>query len=249
MIGIFRKLTHSVLGIKAREVDRMVEETKARLSKQPRKRFSESEEDSLGWSDDFEEATPASSSSQIHSATRFHHVHRSINFLTSTLTRRALSGSPSKPLSPLLHCRKPLHPSSDPILSPLNTPLYIATDSRSPTTDESLQIFFDWFPCIFTLDDVPVPGLERLVRGGVEEWISDYDGQELSKYLFPFLESEVRFPMFIFPSERNSLVTCPVQIAARAVEVVGTPQSTFSGYTQGILHNYYASQDLLAPWN
>lgn len=179
----------------------MVAETKARhLTRSDRRSF-DSEEDSFAWSDDVEEGPSTSDSSQSHSSSRFNLVHRSTNPLSSTFSRRAHSGQPSKPLSPVLHCRKPLHPSSDPNLAPLNTPLYLATDSRSPTTEESLQIFFDWFPCIWILDsfvratpgisDEPVPALERLVKGGVAEWISDFDGQEMSKYLFPFLESEV----------------------------------------------------------
>jgi hypothetical protein len=58
-----------------------------------------------------------------------------------------------------LNCRSPLH--TDPNLKALNIPLYLATDSRSPTTDPNLRPFFDAFPCTFVLSDFDHPEPER----------------------------------------------------------------------------------------
>ncbi|GAA5876375.1 hypothetical protein JCM8547_003022 [Rhodosporidiobolus lusitaniae] len=175
------------------------------------------------------------------------------SFASPSLAKRG----PLTPLSPTLHCRSPLHPSSSgpSYLLPLNTPLYIATDSRSPTSDPALAPFFRWFPCVFLLEDFErvsevneegVEGLEELVSGedagvggegeggdvkggkGGNRWTSEWDGQAMAKYLYPFLEAE---------------------IAARAVEIVGTPLSTFSGYTAGILHEAYVAQGMVAGWS
>lgn len=120
--------------------------------------------------------------------------------------RRALTGGPSQPLAPSLHCRGPLHDAKKaPHLTPLNTPLYIATDSRSPTTDPALAPFIRWFPCLFFLSDFaessdvndePVSELVELVEAkGADEgggkWTNEWDGQAMAKYLYPFLEAEV----------------------------------------------------------
>ncbi|GAA5964023.1 hypothetical protein JCM3765_007844 [Sporobolomyces pararoseus] len=231
MNSIFRKLTHSVLGIKAREVDRMVRESTARTEARRARRSipSSTSNSSSLWDDDLEEEEE-----DLYKDTSPRHlVSRSINSHHQTR-----AGRPAKPLSPSLHCRKPLWPESNKILSRLNTPLYIATDSRSPSTEPALRIFFDWFPCLFLLDDFisPTPGvsdeavpqLVSLTKGGEEEWVSDWDGSELGAFLYPFLEAE---------------------IAARGVEIVGTPGSTFSSYAAGNLHEYYESRGLLAPWD
>lgn len=200
MNSIFRKLTHSVLGIKAREVDRMVQESTARNEARRARRSipSPNVESSSLWGDDTEEEN-------LHQALSHRHLFsRSIK--SGHQTR---AGHPAKPLSSSLHCRKPLWPQSDKILSRLNTPLYIATDSRSPSTEPSLRIFFDWFPCLFLLDDFisPTPGvsdeavpqLVSLTKGGDGEWLSDWDGSELGTFLYPFLEAEVSFPFSLLP--------------------------------------------------
>ncbi|GAA5997677.1 uncharacterized protein JCM10292_001018 [Rhodotorula paludigena] len=170
---------------------------------------------------------------------------RSVPSATSAISRRAIKGEPSQPLAQNLHCRRPLHDvESAPHLAPLNVPLYIATDSRSPTTDASLAPFNRWFPCVFFLSDFaaasevndsPVEELAELVAAKSAEeagglggrWTSDWDGQAMAKYLYPFLEAE---------------------IAARAVEVVGTPASTFSGYVRGLLHQAYVRRGMAATW-
>ncbi|GAA5883454.1 hypothetical protein JCM16303_003805 [Sporobolomyces ruberrimus] len=229
MRAIFQNLAHSVLGIKTREVERMIRES----SVPPQTRLVRRTlvDTSSFWESDFEEEDPALSLANAPIAQR--------SLIDRTeIEPRAHSGRPSRPLSPTLHCRKPLWPTKDKTLSRLNTPLYIATDSRSPSTEPSLKIFYDWFPCVFVLSDFitatpgvsdeSVPALERLGKGGAKEWISDFDGSELGKFLFPFLEAE---------------------IAARAVETVGTKSSTFSGYTTGILHHEYESKGKLAPWD
>ncbi|KAG0660786.1 hypothetical protein C6P46_004470 [Rhodotorula mucilaginosa] len=164
--------------------------------------------------------------------------------------RKPLRGSPARPLAPHLRCRGNLHES--PHLARLNTPLYIATDSRRPTSDPNLAPFFRWFPCTFLLGDfsaatgavneVNVEPIAELVRlaGAAKtrdeakgttptpsQWTSDWDGTDLGKFLLPFLEAE----------------------ATRAVRVLGTHQSTFSGYTTTILHDNYVENGLVAPWN
>ncbi|GAA5870505.1 hypothetical protein JCM1840_004783 [Sporobolomyces johnsonii] len=240
MLRVFRKLAHDVLGLKQKDIDTLIASSPRKGRKiVPRafgivpSGFEEQREFIAGvWDDenDYDLAEPSLPSL---------FAKRSLGSPSSSpsLVPRARSGRPSQPLSPLLHCRRPLYPPTSP-LAPLNTPLYIATDSRAPTTDPALRIFFDTFPCTFVLGDFVeriegvseegIAGLEELVRGGGGRWTSEWDGQEMSKYLFPFLEAE---------------------IAARGVEVVGTPESTFSGYTAGILHESYVAQGMVAGWD
>ncbi|GAA5937925.1 uncharacterized protein JCM15063_005414 [Sporobolomyces koalae] len=224
MVSIFRKLTHNVLGIKAREIDRMIAESADKNARTVRRNPTSATTPAL-WQDDVEES--------------FIEIVNPIQgFSRRQLEPRARKGQPSQPLSTSLHCRKALWPANDKVLSRLNTPLYIATDARSPTTEPSLRLFFDWFPCAFVLSDFTeatpgvsdsaVPALARLAAGTEAEWISDFDRSEMAKFLYPFLEAE---------------------IAARGVETIGTPQSTYSGYTAGILHQYYEAQGMVAPWN
>ncbi|GAA6059147.1 hypothetical protein JCM10212_003894 [Sporobolomyces blumeae] len=237
MVTIFRRLTHEVLGMRTKQVNLMVDESTANAESRPVRRSAVPPSQDSVWGD-AEDDLALSINDELRDG-RSRRARRSLESMDDPLLApRAHSGRPSKPLHPTLHCRKALWPSTDPILSRLNTPLYIATDSRSPTTDPSLRIFFDWFPCTFLLSDFveatpgvsdeAVPALRKLVKGGEAKWKSDFDGQEMAKYLYPFLEAE---------------------IAARAVETVGTPQSTFSGYTTGILHENYAARGKLAPWD
>ncbi|GAA5881756.1 hypothetical protein JCM3774_000864 [Rhodotorula dairenensis] len=167
--------------------------------------------------------------------------------------RKPLRGTVARPLASHLRCRGALHdPVAAPHLAPLNTPLYIATDSRRPTSDANLAPFFRWFPCTFLLgdfsatgasaanevNDEPIVELVRLAGGHASEdakssttanrWISDWDGADLGRFLLSFLEAE---------------------IAARAVRVLGTHQSTFSGYTTTVLHDHYVENGLTATWD
>ncbi|KAL8286288.1 hypothetical protein RQP46_004776 [Phenoliferia psychrophenolica] len=160
-------------------------------------------------------------------------------------TKRA--DTPTSPffLPPLqdLKCRSPLH-TSPPFL-PFNTPVYIATDSRSPTTDVNLSPFFAAFPCTFILSDFDRPseinGYHYVPSvGAMLRLVNDADGVPLGRLLLPFLEAVV---------------------VAKGFVSVGTGGSTFSGkpfavfkirvqkadgtlrdvaYAAGELHNAYA---------
>ena len=103
-------------------------------------------------------------------------------------------------------CKGKLH--TDPDLERLNVPLFIATDSKDPHTDEHLSLFRQTFPCIFFLGDFPQE-LERI--GSIRDPIS---GMEIGNMLVPFLDA---------------------MVVSRATRVVGTPHSTFSWYVQDVL--------------
>lgn len=116
------------------------------------------------------------------------------------------------PLPPLVNltCRSPLH--TDPTLLAFNTPIYLATDSRTPTTDPVLAPFFLAFPCTFILSDFDRPS--ELNGGAVVEsvgamlrLVNKLDGTPLGRLLLPFLEATV---------------------AAKGYTTVGTYASTFS---------------------
>lgn len=111
-----------------------------------------------------------------------------------------------------LTCRAPLH--DDPRLQPFNTPLYLATDSRTPEQDLNLRAFFAAFPCTFVLGDFDRPDEARndgVVVESVERMgrlVNSLDGVPLGRLFLPFLEAIV---------------------AAKGRLVVGTEHSTFSG--------------------
>ncbi|GAA5834842.1 hypothetical protein JCM11251_002040 [Rhodosporidiobolus azoricus] len=111
-----------------------------------------------------------------------------------------------------LTCRAPLH--TEARFKPFNTPLYLATDSRSPETDVNLRPFFNAFPCTFILSDFDRPDVRRndgVVVRSVNEMsrlVNDLDGVSLGRLFLPFLEAIV---------------------AAKARLTVGTAHSTFSG--------------------
>jgi hypothetical protein len=103
-------------------------------------------------------------------------------------------------------CRGELH--GDPDLARLNVPLFIATDSRDPHTDEHFGLFHKTFPCLFFLGDFP-QDVEPIAT------IRDPNsGMEIGDMLVPFLDA---------------------MVVARAARVVGTPHSTFSWYVQDVL--------------
>lgn len=111
-----------------------------------------------------------------------------------------------------LTCRNPLH--TAPSLLPFNTPLYLATDSPSPTTDPHLAPFFAAFPCTFVLADFDRPS--ALNRGeavaGVGHMLklaNAIDGAPLGRLMLPFLEAVV---------------------AAKGLGAAGTEGSTFSDF-------------------
>ena len=103
-------------------------------------------------------------------------------------------------------CKGKLH--TEPDLERLNSPLFIATDSKDPDTDEHLSLFRQTFPCIFFLGDFPQE-LEPIA--GIRDLMS---GMEIGSMLAQFLDAIV---------------------VARAARVAGTPHSTFSWYVQDVL--------------
>ncbi|GAA5875903.1 hypothetical protein JCM16303_004037 [Sporobolomyces ruberrimus] len=137
---------------------------------------------------------------------------------------RGPSGEPSALLRNL-NCRSPLHTDSN--LKPLNIPLYLATDSRSPTTDPNLKPFFDAFPCTFILSDFDHPDEVRndgVVVESVGEMArleNELDGVPLGRLFLPFLEAVV---------------------SAKGKITVGTAGSTFSAFATGALHDAYQAQ-------
>ncbi|GAA6022512.1 hypothetical protein JCM11491_001701 [Sporobolomyces phaffii] len=124
-----------------------------------------------------------------------------------------------------LNCRSPLH--THPNLKALNVPLYLATDSRSPTTDPNLRPFFDTFPCTFVLSDFDRPDSERNDRvvvesvGQMSRLENELDRVPLGRLFLPFLEAIV---------------------AAKGKVTVGTAGSTFSSFATGALHDAYHDQ-------
>ncbi|MBZ6370579.1 MAG: hypothetical protein LBE44_01380 [Microbacterium hominis] len=121
------------------------------------------------------------------------------------------SGNPSDRLRNLT-CRGALH--ADRRFSAFNTPLYLATDSRTPETDENLAVFFRSFPCTFILSDFGKADVDRndgVVVESVSEMdrlVNELDGVRLGRLFLPFTEAIV---------------------AAKARVTVGTERSTFSG--------------------
>ena len=103
-------------------------------------------------------------------------------------------------------CKGELH--TDPDLERLNIPLFIATDSNDPHTDEHLSLFRQTFPCVSFLGDFP---REVEQTAAVRDPIS---GVEIGNMLVPFLDA---------------------MVVSRAARVVGTPHSTFSWYVQDVL--------------
>ena len=109
-----------------------------------------------------------------------------------------------------LVCRGERH--TDPSLSAFNSPVYLATDSRSPPTDPHLAIFFRAFPCTFILSDFDRPselngGIVVDSVGGMMNLVNKEDDVPLGRLFLPFLEA---------------------MIAAMGATTVGTPGSTFS---------------------
>ena len=127
------------------------------------------------------------------------------------------------PLDPSLKCRGPLYPPDSPYIK-LNAPLFLATDSRIPTADPNLAIFFKSFPCTFVLSDFgsspynsqPIETLHQL-----EAWRNMDDHVPLAPFLYPIVD---------------------MMVAAKARAIVGTPQSTFSRFAIDVLHQSYHGQ-------
>ncbi|KAH8913645.1 hypothetical protein BT69DRAFT_141279 [Atractiella rhizophila] len=107
------------------------------------------------------------------------------------------------------HCNYPLH--TDPALHVFNTPLYMATDSRSPKTDPNLFKFFRAFPCTFTLGDWDGMNV------GIAELAAwkNVDGEKLGGFFIPMLDS---------------------MVAARGKIAIGTQGSSYGDYVEKVLH-------------
>lgn len=99
------------------------------------------------------------------------------------------------PIHESLSCRGELHTAKSGL--PLNTPLYLATDSKIPASDPALRVFYDHFPCIFTLGDFsnahptdinaePMQKLQdvRLLR-------SKEDGVGFASFFYPILDAMI----------------------------------------------------------
>ncbi|KAK4702707.1 hypothetical protein P7C70_g3519, partial [Phenoliferia sp. Uapishka_3] len=147
-----------------------------------------------------------------------------VDFPLLATTKRADIQAPHSippPALTKLQCRSPLH--TEPDLLPFNTPIYLATDSRSPTTDAFLVPFFSAFPCTFILSDFDRPselnyGIPVDSVGDMLKLVNKLDGVALGRLLLPFMEAVV---------------------ASKGFTTVGTPGSTFSGYAAGDLHQAY----------
>ncbi|KAF7968725.1 hypothetical protein HWV62_29593 [Athelia sp. TMB] len=123
---------------------------------------------------------------------------------------RAALRTPHPPLpslpkifTPHLPCRAPLHTARQ--LLPLNAPLFIATDARSPATHPALEPFRATFPCAFFLGDFP---------GAIAQLHEQEDEGKGAMHLLPLLDALT---------------------AAQAHAVVGTRGSTFSTFVEDVL--------------
>lgn len=111
-----------------------------------------------------------------------------------------------------LTCQSPLRTS--PSLLAYNTPLYLATDSRSPLTSLALRPFFLSFPCIHLLSSFEhLPSVKKMKR-----LVNERDGVELGRLFVPFLEAS---------------------IASMGKKVVGTKGSTFSGQCSSLFFELF----------
>lgn len=121
--------------------------------------------------------------------------------------RQSTDTSGSRRIASSVRCRGKLH--TDPTLAVLNTPVYIATDSRKPMSDPNLKLFFDTFPCSFVLSDfvkvtdvnrVPVAAFEKLAG-----LTSAEDGLKLDKFLYPLLEAVIAAKVRLLPLSKMTL--------------------------------------------
>lgn len=121
-----------------------------------------------------------------------------------------------------LSCRGLFH--SDPRLLHLNTPIFLATDSKIPTSDPALRLFFNTFPCIFVLADFlsgrptdvnsePLELAQEL--GGL---VNSEDGVGLAGFFYPLIDA---------------------MVASKGRDMLGTSGSTFSHFATDVLHNVY----------
>ncbi|KAF9518698.1 hypothetical protein BS47DRAFT_1325238 [Hydnum rufescens UP504] len=109
-------------------------------------------------------------------------------------------------------CHKNIRSASRPSI--LNTPIFIATDSKSPRTDPPLRLFLRTFSCTFFLSDFP-DHLAAITSTGL---VNENDGLPLGPFLMPFVDS---------------------MVAAMGHVVLGTPRSTYSSFSVDVLYRSY----------
>jgi len=98
-------------------------------------------------------------------------------------------------------------------ISPLNTPLYVATDLRQPRSHRGLHLLRQTFPRTFFLGDFPQEIRTLYSLKG------PYDSVTLQPFLLPFIDAIV---------------------AAKALVFVGTQGSTFSQFVTNLWHTYHS---------
>lgn len=106
-----------------------------------------------------------------------------------------ISTRAESPLHSSLSCRGYLH--TDANLVSLNTPVFLATDSKLPESDPNLAIFFDSFPCLFVLSDfesadptaVNSEPLQQL--RDLQGLTNKEDGVRLAPFLYPLVDAMV----------------------------------------------------------
>ena len=113
-----------------------------------------------------------------------------------------ISAARNLPIHRSLKCPGKLH--QDTMLWRLNTPLYIATDSRRPLAEPAMRDIVDLFPCWFTLSDFVVAHDAELqnVFADLDNAVNPADGVSMKSFLMPFIDA---------------------MVAASARDVVGTP--------------------------
>lgn len=102
-------------------------------------------------------------------------------------------------------------------ITQLNYPVFIATDAPHPRSNPALALFLRTLPCVFFLSDFDGPGAPLSAIDGA---INEDDGLGLKGFLMPFVDS---------------------MVAAMASPngVIGTPHSTFSGFTVNVMNRMY----------
>jgi hypothetical protein len=113
-------------------------------------------------------------------------------------------------------CRAGLHLQSHYLR--LNTPVFISTDIKDPSTHPLFEAFHKTFPCTFYLSDfeAKVAPLEHLRNAD--------DGVMLGDFLLPFVDA---------------------MVVANASAFVGTEESTFSQFIQDVLWRTYHEKDII----
>jgi hypothetical protein len=118
--------------------------------------------------------------------------------------------------TPHVACRGVKHTS--PRFNLLNTPLFISTDAKDPSSDPAISVFLQTFPCTFFLSDFPTHAapLNTLKNA--------YDGVHMRDFLIPILDA---------------------MVVGKAWCVVGTEGSTFSRFVQDVLWRTYHGWEIV----